>query len=99
MKSRTLIILWAICGIWTGGAIIAAWYLITHEVAITIWLTYYKWFIYIFFSWGVFATGLFIVGGTRDLIRLIKGLSQEAVDVNDDGQVHEDIQKINQQID
>ena len=93
MRSRNLAILWTICGLWTGGAIIAAWYLITHEVALTSWLTYYKWFIFIFFFWGVFATGLFIVGGTCDLIRLLKDLSEEVVDVNDDGQVHEDIQK------
>ena len=63
----------------------------THEVALTSWLTYYKWFIYVFFSWGVFATGLFIVGGTCDLTRFIKGLSEEVVDINDDGQVHENI--------
>ncbi len=93
IKSRTLIILWTICCVWTGGAIIAAWYLITHKVAITSWLTYYKWFIFTFFSWGVFATILFIFGGTRDLIKLLKSLSQEVIDITDDGQVHEENEK------
>ena len=90
MKSRTLTILWTIVIVWTLAAIIAAWYLMSHEVAVTSWMTYYKWFIFVFFFWGVIATGLFIIGGARDLFRLLKGLSEEVIDVNDDGQMHED---------
>ena len=89
MKSRNLIILWTICIVWTVVAIIAACYLVTHEVALTSWLTYYKWFIFTFFFWGVLATGLFIVGGIRDLIRFLRDLLEEVVDVTDDGQLHE----------
>ncbi len=94
LKSKTLIILWTICGVWTLAAIIAAGYLLTHEVALTKWVNFYKWFILVFFLWGTFATMLFIVGGTVDLIRLLRGLSREIVDINDDGQVHDNAKTV-----
>lgn len=93
MKSRTYTILWTISGIWITVVASAAWYVLTHEISISAWLNFYKWFIFTFFCWGVFVTLLFIIGGTRDLIRLFKGLSEEVVDVTDDGQVHEDNQE------
>jgi hypothetical protein len=68
---------------------IVAWYNLTHKNAdVRKWLTFFKYFMGFFCLWSVPVTGLFIVGGIRDLVRLFKGLKQESVDAADDGQLH-----------
>lgn len=83
------VILWALAIVWTLVAVVIAWYNLSHEINLTGWVTYYKWFIFILFFWSIPITVLFIVGGIRDLMRLFKGLNEEVLDTTDNGQIHD----------
>jgi hypothetical protein len=80
--------LWIFALVHTVVVIIVAWYNFTYAVNLESWVVFYKYFLLIFFFWSIPVTLIFIIFGTRDLIRLLRGIEKEQVDVADDGQVH-----------